>query len=92
MAAGEEAEADPVGGAATLGGVTDPPTVRGCDAHALCRRFGRGADCEALEAWVGEDDAFTSLEDLEAACPPERIGLGAGAYAALFGPLFAEFE
>lgn len=69
-----------------------PTTVRGDDAHAACRRFGRDADCTALEAWVAEDDTFTCLEQLEAACPPERIGLSAGAFAALFGPLFGEFE
>jgi hypothetical protein len=51
-----------------------------------------GADPDALAAWVGDDEAFWSLEELERACPPERVGLTSGAYASLFGPLFGEFE
>lgn len=47
---------------------------------------------EALAAAVRDDDAFLTLAELAAACPPERLGLGAGAYAALFAPLFGEFE
>jgi hypothetical protein len=67
--------------------------ILGCDLVAALRRFGPpDADPEALEAWVGDDDAFWSLEELETACPPERIGLTSGAYASLFGPLFGEFE
>jgi hypothetical protein len=68
-------------------------SILGCDLHAQLRRFGPpDADPDALEAWVAPDDAFRSLEELEAACPPERVGLTSGAYASLFGPLFGEFE
>jgi hypothetical protein len=68
-------------------------SIRGADLHAQLRAFGPGgADPGAFEAWVGEDDVFTSIEELAAACPPERIGLTPGAFAALFAPLFGEFE
>ncbi|MEW6582897.1 MAG: hypothetical protein AB1416_09070 [Actinomycetota bacterium] len=67
--------------------------IRGADLHAQLRAFGpEGADVDAFEAWVGEDDEFTSLEEVDAACPPERIGLTPGGFAALFGHLFGEFE
>lgn len=66
--------------------------IRGEDLLAQLRRFGpAGADAR-LAAQVSEDDVFISLEDLAAACPPERIGLTPGGFAALFGPLFGEFE
>jgi hypothetical protein len=45
-----------------------------------------------LAAAVAEEDVFTSFDALAAACPPARIGLSPGAYAALFAPLFGEFE
>jgi hypothetical protein len=41
---------------------------------------------------VAADRLFDSYEDLRAAVPPERLGLTSGAHAALFGPLFGEFE
>jgi hypothetical protein len=68
-------------------------SIVGADVHAALRHLGPpDADPDLLEAWVGEDDVFGSLEELEAACPPERVGLTSGAYASLFGPLFGEFE
>jgi hypothetical protein len=67
--------------------------ITGSDVAAQLRRFGPlDADADALEAWVAPEDAFWSLDELEAACPPERLGLTSGAYAWLFGPLFGEFE
>jgi hypothetical protein len=67
--------------------------ILGVDLVAQLRRFGPvDADPSALEAWVAPDDEFRSLEELEAVCPPERLGLTSGAYAWLFGPLFGEFE
>jgi hypothetical protein len=67
--------------------------ITGADVHAALRHLGPpDADPDLLEAWVGEDEVFGSLEELEAACPPERVGLTSGAYASLFGPLFGEFE
>ena len=67
--------------------------IRGSDLHAQLRAFGPpDADLDAFEAWVGEGESVGSFEDLEAACPPERIGLTPGAFAALFAPLFGEFE
>jgi hypothetical protein len=59
------------------------------------RRFGArygDVDEDAFEAWVEADARFGTLDELEAACPPERVGLTPGAFAALFGPLFGEFE
>jgi hypothetical protein len=68
-------------------------SIRGADLHAQLRAYGPdGADPDAFEAWVGEDEVITSFEELEAVCPPERIGLTPGAFVALFAPLFGEFE
>jgi len=67
--------------------------IRGADLHAQLRAFGPPeADADAFEAWIAADDEFTSLEEVDAACPPERIGLSDGAFAALFAHLFGEFE
>lgn len=67
--------------------------ITGRDIHAALAAFGadRG-DLDALRGAVAPDDAFADYEDLLRACPPDRAGLTAGAYAALFGPLFGEFE
>jgi hypothetical protein len=46
----------------------------------------------ALRAAVPDDAAVGSYEELVRACPPERLGLTSGAHAALFGPVFGEFE
>lgn len=67
--------------------------ISGTDVHAILRSLGPGAyEAELAEAWIGEADLFRSVEELEARCPPERIGLSAGAFHALLGPLFGEFE
>jgi hypothetical protein len=67
--------------------------ISGADVHAILRSLGPGAyEADLAEAWIADDDVFTSIEALEAACPPERIGLSPGAFAALLGPLFGEFE
>ena len=67
--------------------------ICGADVHAILRRLGPGAyEAELAEAWIDDDAGFTSLEELEAHCPPERLGLSPGAFAALLGPLFGEFE
>jgi hypothetical protein len=67
--------------------------ISGADIHAILRRLGPGAyEAELAQAWIGEDDVFSSVEDLEARCPPERLGLSPGAFHALLGPLFGEFE
>lgn len=49
-------------------------------------------DRNAVRAAVAPDDAFADYEELARACPPERAGLTPGEHAALFGPLFGEFE
>lgn len=71
---------------------TDRP-IHGADVHAVLRSLGPGAyEAELAEAWIAEDDVFSSVEAIEAHCPPERIGLSSGAFHALLGPLFGEFE
>lgn len=68
--------------------------ILGRDLHAALRTF-RPGDAEAaaaLRAAVPGDAAVGSYEELVRACPPERLGLSSGAHAALFGPLFGEFE
>jgi hypothetical protein len=63
------------------------------DVIAAMERFGAGrGDPEALREAMGAGRRFGSLEELRRAVPPERIGLSLGAYRALFGPLFGEFE
>ncbi|MCU0306230.1 MAG: hypothetical protein MUE51_00385 [Thermoleophilia bacterium] len=67
--------------------------VTGGDVRAALAAFGPpGADVAALDAAVPPEAEFASLDDLARACPPGRIGLRPGAFAALFGPLFGEFE
>jgi len=67
--------------------------IFGCDIHAQLRHQGPpDADIGALEAWVDEEDFFYTVDELAAACPPERIGLRPGAFASVFGPLFGELE
>ena len=67
--------------------------IHGRDLQAALRSFGpEGADTDALRAAVPDDAAVGSYEELARAAPPERLGLSSGAHAALFGPLFGEFE
>jgi hypothetical protein len=67
--------------------------IAGRDVHAAFRHAGapRGAE-EAVRREIPPDRLFESYADLRAAVPPERLGLSSGAHAALFGPLFGEFE
>ena len=67
--------------------------VIGRDLRAALRRFGpRDADRSAFARAIADTDAFFTYEDLFRACPPARAGLAPGRYAALFEPLFGEFE
>jgi hypothetical protein len=67
--------------------------IVGADIHATLRSLGPGAyEAGLAEAWIAEDDVFSSVEEIESRCPPERIGLSPGAFHALLGPLFGEFE
>lgn len=67
--------------------------ITGRDVHAALREFGGGAgDERALRAAVSPWDTFAGYEDLVRACPPEAIGLTSGGHAAIFSPLFGEFE
>jgi len=67
--------------------------ISGRDVIATMQRFspGRG-DQAALRAVVRPRQRFSSYDELARAVPPERIGLTSGEHAALFGPLFGEFE
>ena len=67
--------------------------IAGSDVHAALRhaRAPRGAE-RAVVREIPPGRLFDSYEDLRAAVPPERLGLTSGAHAALFGPLFGEFE
>lgn len=68
-------------------------SITGRDVHAALHTFGEErSDMAGLRAAIAPDDVFDSYEALARACPPERIGLTPGAHAALFGPLFGEFE
>lgn len=64
--------------------------ITGADVLAAARR--EAGAREALHALVRPDDAFADYAQLVAACPPERLGISPGAHAALFTPLFGEFE
>lgn len=67
--------------------------ISGRDVQAALRAFGHGAgDERALARAVAPGDTFASYEDLVRACPPQAVGLTSGAHAALFSPLFGEFE
>ncbi len=67
--------------------------ISGGDIHAALRNLGPGrGDLAALCAAIGPEETVATYEDLLMVCPPARIGLTAGAHAALFAPLFGEFE
>jgi hypothetical protein len=67
--------------------------ISGADVLAVARLAGTPAvDAAALAEAVAPSDEFGSYEDLVAACPPDRVGMAPGAHAALFAPLFGEFE
>jgi hypothetical protein len=67
--------------------------ISGRDVHAaLVTALPARGDAPALRAAIAPDAVFESYEALVEACPPERAGLTPGAHAALFGPLFGEFE
>ena len=67
--------------------------ISGRDVHAMARQLGADVvDPDVVEAWIAADAVFDDLAELQRARPPERIGLTPGAYAALFAPLFGEFE
>jgi hypothetical protein len=67
--------------------------ISGADVLAAARSLpGARVDEEALRALVAPADRFPSYDALARACPPERVGLSSGAHAALFVPLFGEFE
>jgi hypothetical protein len=68
-------------------------TISGRDVRAAARHLGgRGVDVAAVEAAVEADAEFRDLAELARALPPARVGLTPGAFAALFSPLFGEFE
>lgn len=67
--------------------------ITGEDVLAAARTaLGVRPDPAALAAAVRPGDLFGGYEALREACPPERLGLTPGAHAALFAPLFGEFE
>ncbi|MGD9570430.1 MAG: hypothetical protein AB7V62_00920 [Thermoleophilia bacterium] len=67
--------------------------ITGRDVLAAARTArGVAVDGAALAAAVRPGDLFPSYEALRAAAPPEALGLTPGAHAALFAPLFGEFE
>lgn len=67
--------------------------ITGDDVLAALRApGGEAADAGALRRRVAPGDAFATYEELARACPPEAIGLSSGAHAAVFAPLFGEFE
>lgn len=67
--------------------------IHGRDLQAALAAFGPpGADAAALRAAVPDDVAVAGYDELARAAPPALIGLSSGAHAALFGPLFGEFE
>ena len=67
--------------------------ILGRDVHATLRNAGAGPDrLRLLRARVPDDLALTGLDDLARRCPPSELELTPGRYAALFAPLFGEFE
>lgn len=66
--------------------------IRGEDAAALLREFCPEADAQAFAAAVPDHAPFRSLDDLLDACPADRLGVPAARLAALWSPLFGEFE
>jgi hypothetical protein len=96
MSGGETGDRDTVkarGGVASRTHAGHSHVIAARDIEAALRHIGGQPDAaEAFAAWVDDDTMFASLDAVEAVCPPERIGLAAGAFAAILGPLFGEFE
>ncbi len=74
------------------GGMPGGRAISGDDVRAVARRLGRGVDLDALDAAVAPDAEFADLDELARTLAPSRAGLTPGAFAALFAPLFGEFE
>ncbi len=67
--------------------------IRAEDLLAQLRQRGPAhADPAPLERMASAGASVRSLSEFELLCPAERIGISRGAYVALFGPLFGEFE
>jgi hypothetical protein len=67
--------------------------ILGSDVRAALRNAAAGEDqLRALRARVPDDLVLTGLDDLARRCPPAELGMSPGRYAALFAPLFGEFE
>ncbi len=67
--------------------------VTGADLAAHLTYFGPpDADREAFAGRIHPDAQVADMMELERRCPPAAIGLTPGGYAALFTPLFGEFE
>lgn len=60
--------------------------------RAALTGVGDGRAGERLGALLRDDEAVDSYEDLTRRCPPEALGISAGAHAAALAPLFGEFE
>ena len=66
--------------------------IRGEDALALLERFCPEADANAFAAAVPAHAPFGNLDALLEACPPEQLGVPLARLAAVWAPLFGEFE
>jgi len=67
--------------------------VTGADVIAALVRLGpEDVDAGLVEAWIDPAMRFPTPEALARECPPERIGLSEGAYAAVVAALFGEAE
>lgn len=60
--------------------------------RAALARFGPPGAEARVPALLGADEEVAGYADLLRRCPPEALGISAGAHAAVLGPLFGEFE
>ena len=67
--------------------------ISGADVHAVLRTLGPGAyEADLAEAWIAEDDLFSSVEAIEAALPARADRAVTGGVRRPARPLFGEFE
>lgn len=70
----------------------DRPVTGGDVAGAAAAFPHAGVDADAVRARVPADAVFPDAAALRRVLPPGALGITAGVWEAVFGPLFGEFE
>lgn len=67
--------------------------ITGADVRAVALVAGPGREVAmVIAARIGRHEVFAGYEELARRHPPDTLGISSGVHAALFAPLFGEFE